>query len=266
MTADKAGILAFAESQYKVGADDKANWNGRQIRNAFQTAAAIAEYEARKAEEGQVGPGPKIAVQARLHSGHFHVVADASLQFDLYLNDIDDNTEMDRNDSFDQFAPIYGEKPSDGVYKPSVSFEAQGSRNYSSNARTYDGQGIRRRTYSPNPVAYPNREAHHLQASFNPHRRPKHSESDSGQPTAASSSKQTHTPKASTSSSKHLKKPEPSANTAARKEAYVESKRRQLAPPNLGGNTIAAVKDETDSDDDSENNYVESDEELEEND
>ncbi|KAI9810741.1 MAG: hypothetical protein M1827_006079 [Pycnora praestabilis] len=48
-------------------------WNGRQIRNAFQSALAIAEYSVR---EGAI---------AKLETSHFEKVAKASSEFDYYL-------------------------------------------------------------------------------------------------------------------------------------------------------------------------------------
>ena len=47
---DKNRIIEFAEKHF----DDhpQARWNGRQIRNAFHTALAMAEYDARHEETG----------------------------------------------------------------------------------------------------------------------------------------------------------------------------------------------------------------------
>ena len=44
LEANEKEILAFAKSQYNRGKKTEANWNGRQIRNAFQIAAALAEF------------------------------------------------------------------------------------------------------------------------------------------------------------------------------------------------------------------------------
>ena len=51
------------------------NWNGRQIRNAFQTAIALAEYDAK--------PGEKPILSRK----QFITVAAASRDFDKYLKD-----------------------------------------------------------------------------------------------------------------------------------------------------------------------------------
>jgi hypothetical protein len=54
----------------------------RQIRNALQTAIALAEYEA---GEEVTKYGDKHKPQVELSSTHFQVVADASHNFDMYL-------------------------------------------------------------------------------------------------------------------------------------------------------------------------------------
>lgn len=68
----------------------KLNWevlqlNGRQIRNAFQTALALAEFDAKhSASKGKrsSSSSPKEAV---LEVSHFRLIADAMLQFSEYL-------------------------------------------------------------------------------------------------------------------------------------------------------------------------------------
>lgn len=74
-------ILEFAEDHFdRVTSDSKecaaiGPWNGRQIRNAFQTAIALAQWEV----EGK----PK--KKAVLRKKHFKQVADTSASFDQYL-------------------------------------------------------------------------------------------------------------------------------------------------------------------------------------
>lgn len=60
-------------------------WNGRQIKNAFQTAIALAEFDAKTNNEAK----PVLTVE------HFQVVAKASEGFDEYLSRIH-GTDMDR--------------------------------------------------------------------------------------------------------------------------------------------------------------------------
>ncbi|KAK2776168.1 P-loop containing nucleoside triphosphate hydrolase (ATPase) [Colletotrichum kahawae] len=53
-------------------------WNGREIRNAFQTAVALAEYEADKDSEGRT----------KVKDDHLKAVVDLSKDFKSYLNDL----------------------------------------------------------------------------------------------------------------------------------------------------------------------------------
>lgn len=74
-------IQTFARNHWRDGE----RWNGRQIRNAFQTAIALAEYdfydECKKCEEHHVKPPSKPA----LLSEHFRAVAQTSAEFGDYL-------------------------------------------------------------------------------------------------------------------------------------------------------------------------------------
>ncbi|KAK8060026.1 hypothetical protein PG996_009956, partial [Apiospora saccharicola] len=85
----KGQILRYAKKKWK-----RLGWNGRQIRNAFQTAVALAEFEANKASsshhhDGEVeeeGRGiPPAPVRPVMTKKHFKTVAKASVQFDEYL-------------------------------------------------------------------------------------------------------------------------------------------------------------------------------------
>ncbi|CVL03548.1 uncharacterized protein FMAN_15136 [Fusarium mangiferae] len=52
-------------------------WNGRQIRNAFQTALALAEFEAKHSRDPDA--------ERTLETKHFCMIADATTQFNEYL-------------------------------------------------------------------------------------------------------------------------------------------------------------------------------------
>ena len=74
--ADVKGITKYAKRHYRTLEKSKrATWNGRQIKNAFQTAIALAEFDA-KTERSK----PLLSVK------HFEVVARASEGFDYYLS------------------------------------------------------------------------------------------------------------------------------------------------------------------------------------
>ena len=80
---DRDKIMEFAEKQYKKAEKEgKGLWNGRQIRNAFQTAIALAEWLAKK--EG-LDPETGKPQAAKLTANRFRKVAKASAEFDDYL-------------------------------------------------------------------------------------------------------------------------------------------------------------------------------------
>ena len=60
-------------------------WNGRQIRNAFQTAIALAEFGAKPgaSEKDQADPG--VAKTPKMSTTHLNTIAEASRQFNEYL-------------------------------------------------------------------------------------------------------------------------------------------------------------------------------------
>ncbi len=86
---DEAEILVFAKKHYFVTTPKKANWNGRQIRNAFQTATALAEYEAHdhKSDRNKATSSEQATPrELELKVDHFDKVAWASFEFDKYLS------------------------------------------------------------------------------------------------------------------------------------------------------------------------------------
>jgi hypothetical protein len=70
-------ILEFAEEYWQD--NPTARWNGRQIRNAFHTAIAMAEFDARKKEEGEE---PTKIILGR---EQFEKIASTVRDFDKYL-------------------------------------------------------------------------------------------------------------------------------------------------------------------------------------
>ncbi|KAK3690375.1 P-loop containing nucleoside triphosphate hydrolase protein [Podospora appendiculata] len=75
-------IEDYAREHWKTG--KRANrWNDRQIKNAFQSAIALAEWDTLKYTDGVENPrGPL------LETGHFKTVAGASRHFDQYLEKV----------------------------------------------------------------------------------------------------------------------------------------------------------------------------------
>ena len=93
-------IFAYAQSHYTKTSLRRANWNGRQIRNAFQTASALAEYEARetnkRAKARSVETGEAyIPIDPELHVKHFKEIARASYEFDEYISETKGFTEAE---------------------------------------------------------------------------------------------------------------------------------------------------------------------------
>jgi len=76
---DKDEILKFAKHLYKDRVSNRSSaWNGRQIRNPFQTALSLAEREAATGDMSYV----------KLRAKHFELVAMTSQDFDQYLLDV----------------------------------------------------------------------------------------------------------------------------------------------------------------------------------
>ncbi|KAL4863402.1 P-loop containing nucleoside triphosphate hydrolase protein [Aspergillus spectabilis] len=79
---EKDEILSFAEEHFKRLCKSKKRlrtWNGRQIRNAFQTAVAIAKYETSRVANAT----PNLVI---LSDKQFKTVAEMAENFDTYLN------------------------------------------------------------------------------------------------------------------------------------------------------------------------------------
>ena len=89
---DRKGILKFASKHYKELAQSETTWNGRQIRNAFQTAIALAEWDAHQSQLKFKSPVP---LKPRLEPSHFEQVAKASKHFDAYLKETQVGTMSD---------------------------------------------------------------------------------------------------------------------------------------------------------------------------
>ena len=82
---DRKEILGFAKEHYKAGH----RWNGRQIKNSFQTAIALAEWDNLKFKAGSTDTSRPL-----LEKRHFEKVAKASAHFDLYLTTVRTSDEQ----------------------------------------------------------------------------------------------------------------------------------------------------------------------------
>ena len=81
---DRSEIEAFARNHWRDGK----RWNGRQIRNAFQTAVALAEYEFQEKCQKCEKTGDKPPFRPALEDRHFKAVARTSADFDDYLQSV----------------------------------------------------------------------------------------------------------------------------------------------------------------------------------
>ncbi|KLU83171.1 hypothetical protein MAPG_02236 [Magnaporthiopsis poae ATCC 64411] len=87
---DREEIMKFARRHWRKGEDEN-RWNGRQIRNAFQTAVALAAFEAQTQEgAGDSGPGGQEQEEQgpMIHKDHFETVWRASDEFNAYLSGV----------------------------------------------------------------------------------------------------------------------------------------------------------------------------------
>lgn len=97
LKADKEEILSFAVSHFHDGRQKGTTWNGRQIRNAFQTATALAEFDAFERQQKDIKDKkkkPSAPVLAKLRPKHFEVVAQASFTFDDYLYSVHNESDL----------------------------------------------------------------------------------------------------------------------------------------------------------------------------
>ncbi|KAL1841759.1 hypothetical protein VTJ49DRAFT_6597 [Mycothermus thermophilus] len=86
LQADKRGILAFAEKHWRQHEfDELGRWNGRQIRNAFISAAALARGELDDPNRGDNSPGGGVRPVAVLTDRHFQAIAQSVTAFDKYM-------------------------------------------------------------------------------------------------------------------------------------------------------------------------------------
>ncbi|KAI1877844.1 uncharacterized protein JN550_000026 [Neoarthrinium moseri] len=79
--------LTIAAKEYIESVKVKAvKWNGREIRNAFQTAVALAEYDGEKDEDGRI----------RVTDAHFKPILEMSQSFKKYLEELHMGDEAKR--------------------------------------------------------------------------------------------------------------------------------------------------------------------------
>ncbi|KAJ1713082.1 hypothetical protein NYO67_4749 [Aspergillus flavus] len=78
LSIDREGILAFAEKHFTKRENGKGRWNGRQIRNAFLIASALAQNERTRGIKNGGNP-------CDLNGRHLKTVVKAGTGFEKYL-------------------------------------------------------------------------------------------------------------------------------------------------------------------------------------
>ncbi|KAK7539258.1 uncharacterized protein J3D65DRAFT_618031 [Phyllosticta citribraziliensis] len=99
---DEQKILSYAKTHYNKlkKRDEQATWNGRQIRNAFQTAVALAKYD-RQQEIQDAGLSQREAMKkkkfktAKLRRIHFDRVSKVMEDYDEYIDMMHDRKGND---------------------------------------------------------------------------------------------------------------------------------------------------------------------------
>lgn len=88
MAIDETAVMEFQKRHFQECRDNRRVWNGRQIRNAFQTASALALFDAHQTnisrfdEQADVEKTPPV-----LKVEYFEKVDKASSDFDLYISE-----------------------------------------------------------------------------------------------------------------------------------------------------------------------------------
>ncbi|KAI0887431.1 uncharacterized protein GGS22DRAFT_157159 [Annulohypoxylon maeteangense] len=92
---DRDELLEFAEGHYHKYHKKNATWNGRQIRNAFQTAIAMGQYERMRklkkkgiTEEEAVATGKSKWRVIQLTKDNLETIAETAQDFDKYMKSV----------------------------------------------------------------------------------------------------------------------------------------------------------------------------------
>lgn len=92
MDVDEDRILKFAQTHWSASKKKLTRrWNGRQIKNAFQTAIALATWDFNDEQEGMDLQRPMLSDK------HFQIVSQTSAHFDDYLSNVHG---IDEDDAF----------------------------------------------------------------------------------------------------------------------------------------------------------------------
>ena len=131
---DKEALLEFAERHFEKCQKEGVTWNGRQIRNAFQTAIALGHYErlARIREEKMtpeeaMATGKKKWRTVKLTKANFKNIAQTAKEFEQYIGTLRGSDSINareselRHDDWDpDMAPVRKQYPSSSRMRDAV--------------------------------------------------------------------------------------------------------------------------------------------------
>ena len=110
-------IIQFAEEHWVANKTKRSRrWNGRQIKNAFQTALALATWDFNDGKDGKMLQRPKLADK------HFSIVSQTSAHFDDYIGS---THQVDEDETYGVLAQRDGLR-SDNVRK--IDWGGRGNR------------------------------------------------------------------------------------------------------------------------------------------
>ncbi|KAJ0419332.1 hypothetical protein BJY00DRAFT_314164 [Aspergillus carlsbadensis] len=130
---NKAELFGFADKHYKHHAASGTTWNGRQIRNAFQTAIALGQHdrttklrENGMTEEDAEASGKEKYMTIKLTRGNFRKIAKTAKDFEDYMVSVRGSDtvlaqeEALRDDGFDPDNMVPAQKDYRGLLSVSV--------------------------------------------------------------------------------------------------------------------------------------------------
>ena len=148
---DKVALLDFAQRHYEKCDREGMRWNGRQIRNAFQTALALGQYdrlvkirEAGMTPEEAIKTGKKKWRTVKLTKANFVNIAKTAREFEQYIETLRGSDSQNARESelrYDEFDP---ERPRARKQYPTAGSVREGVREMHTNiqaTRTSGGKG-----------------------------------------------------------------------------------------------------------------------------
>lgn len=167
---DKDDLLSFAETHFQEHEADKTTWNGRQIRNAFQTAIALGRTDRIKMlkkkclteeeAEKKGRKGKEKYLKIHLTRKNFMKIAQTANEFEEYMVNVrGSDIGVARNDLVrnDEFVP--GARPTEKVYQPihtSIAHLAQAAASRQSAKSTGISKSEETQTHRSNPITVSN--------------------------------------------------------------------------------------------------------------